>query len=142
MSPSEAIIDEIDRLYQWLDQTLASRKTIVGKCTACGKCCNFDLYGHRLYVTHAEMLYFSAKIGPENLKPMRAGQCPYLEDNRCSVHENRFSGCRIYGCQGDSDLQGQLTEQTLDKIKALCNQYDIPYEYMDLCQALNRSVGS
>jgi Fe-S-cluster containining protein len=142
MSPNEPIIIEMDRLYHWLDQILSSQTSIVGPCTACGKCCDFDLYGHRLYVTHAEMLYFSAKVGPENMKSMHSGQCPYLEDHRCSVHEYRFSGCRIYGCQGDSDLQGQLTEQTLDRIKALGNQYDIPYKYMDLRQALNQSASA
>ncbi|MCF7975252.1 MAG: YkgJ family cysteine cluster protein [Phycisphaerae bacterium] len=140
MSQNEAVVEEISRLYVWLDEILGAQPQIVGPCTACGKCCDFDAYGHRLYVTHAEMLYFSEKIGRKNLKAMHSGQCPYLEDNRCSVHEHRFSGCRIYGCQGESDLQNQVTEQTLDKIKALCDTIDIPYEYQDLRQALNQSV--
>ncbi len=141
MSDDGQIIAEISRLYKWIDQTRASHRAQAGDCSACGKCCDFDAYGHRLYVTHAEMLYFSAKIGSENLRPMTSGACPYMHENRCSVHEYRFSGCRIYGCQGDAEFQYQLTEQALDKIKALCNALDVPYEYKDIRQALNRSMG-
>ncbi len=140
MSQNSDIIGEIDSLYQWLDQTLASHKAQAGACSACGKCCDFDAYGHRLYVTHAEMLHFASKMGSDPLKAMPSGPCPYMENHRCSVHEHRFSGCRIYGCQGDAEYQNQLTEQALNKIKALCNALDVPYEYMDLRQALNRSM--
>ncbi len=140
MSPNRQIIAEIGRVYQWIDQTLASRKAQAGDCSACGRCCDFDRYGHRLYVTHAEMLYFTTKIGSEDLKPMPSGSCPYMDNHRCSVHEHRFSGCRIYACQGDSEFQNQLTERALDKIKALSDAMDVPYEYMDIRQALNRSM--
>jgi len=140
MSQNKRIISEIAGLYQWLDQTLANHKTRAGACSACGKCCDFDTYGHRLYVTHPEMHYFSAKTGSRNLRLMPSGQCPYMDDNRCSVHEHRFSGCRIYGCQGDSSFQNRLSEQALDKIKALCNAFDVPYEYMDIRQALNQAA--
>jgi hypothetical protein len=139
VSEDREIIAEIDRLYQWIDQTLANHRAQAGECNACGKCCDFDAYGHRLYVTHAEMLYFSEKIGTDNLKPMPSGACPYRVNHRCSVHEYRFSGCRIYGCQGDAEFQNQLTEQALDKIKAWCDTLGVPYEYSDLRQALNRS---
>ena len=140
MSQNEDIISEIGRVYEWLDQTLASHEAQAGHCFACGKCCDFDAYGHRLYVTRAEMLYFAEKIGSENLKPMPSGQCPYRVNDHCSVHEHRFAGCRTFCCRGDADFQNQLTEQALDKIKALSDSLDIPYEYMDLRQALNRSM--
>ena len=139
MSQDEDIIREIGHLYAWLDQTLDSHPAQAGHCQACGTCCDFDGYGHRLYVTRAEMLYFAAKIGPENLKTMPSGQCPYRVNNHCSVHEFRFSGCRTFCCRGEADFQNQLTEQALNKIKALSDSLDIPYEYMDLRQALNRS---
>jgi hypothetical protein len=140
MSQDEDIIREIGNLYEWLNQTLASHEAQAGQCFACGKCCDFDAYGHRLYVTRAEMLYFAAKIGPENLKAMHSGQCPYRVNDQCSVHEHRFSGCRTFCCRGDSDFQNQLTEQALDRIKALSDSLDISYEYMDLRQALNQSM--
>jgi Fe-S-cluster containining protein len=137
MSQNEEIVAEIGHLYAWLDIILDSHKVEAGDCSACGKCCDFDAYGHRLYVTHAEMLYFSQKMGG-NLKSMPSGKCPYMDKNRCSVHEHRFLGCRIYGCQGDSDFQNKLTEQALSRLKALCDSIDIHYTYMDLRQALNQ----
>ena len=140
MSRSGRIIREIDHLYLWLDQTLASHKAQAGDCSACGKCCDFDAYGHRLYVTHAEMLYFSSKVGPSGLRPMPTGQCPYMEGNRCSVHPYRFSGCRIYGCAGHAEFQNKLTEKALEKIKDLSDILDIRYEYMDIRQALNGRI--
>ena len=140
MSQDEDIIREIGTLYEWLDQTLSRHEAQAGHCFSCGKCCDFDTYGHRLYVTHAEMLYFAAKIGSENLKPMPSGHCPYRIENRCSVHEHRFSGCRTFCCRGDSDFQNQLTEQALDRIKALSDALDISYAYMDLRQALYQSM--
>ncbi len=139
MSQNEEIIAEIGLLYAWLDRVLASHKAKAGTCTACGKCCDFDAYGHRLYITHAEMLYFSQKIGG-NLKEMRSGKCPYMVENRCSVHKHRFLGCRTYGCQGDSDFQNELTEQALARLKNLCDSLNIPYKYMDLRQALNQQI--
>ena len=140
MGQNEDIIREIAHVYEWLDQTLTSHATQAGQCFACGKCCDFDTYGHRLYVTRAEMLYFAVKIGQENLKTMPSGQCPYRVNDHCSVHEYRFSGCRTFCCRGDSDFQNQLTEQALNKIKALSDSLDIPYEYMDLRQALNHPL--
>jgi Fe-S-cluster containining protein len=139
MSQNEDIVHEIGLLYAWLDEILASHEAEAGDCTACGQCCNFDAFGHRLYVTHAEILYFSKKMGG-NLKEMPSGRCPYMDKNRCSVHKHRFLGCRIYGCQGDSDFQNQLTEQALGRLKALCDKLDIPYKYMDLRQALNQQI--
>ncbi len=139
MRKNEEIIAEIGLLFAWLDEILASHKAKAGDCTACGKCCDFDAFGHRLYVTHAEMLYFAEKMG-NKLKEMPSGKCPYMERNRCSVHKYRFLGCRIYGCQGDSDFQSQLTEKALNRLKALCDSLDIPYKYMDLRQALNQHV--
>lgn len=138
MTNDSRMVEEIALLYEWLDQLLAMHQEEAGDCSACGKCCDFDAYGHRLYVTHAEMLYFSSKMGQRGLRPMRSGQCPYMEQGRCSVHPYRFSGCRIFGCRGDVEFQNQLTEQTLNEIKSLCDEMDIPYEYMDIRQALNR----
>ncbi len=31
-------------------------------CVASGKCCKFERYGHRLYVTTAELEYFAAVL--------------------------------------------------------------------------------
>jgi Fe-S-cluster containining protein len=140
-SKNKNIISAVSELYLWLDaQTQHSTLNTQHSCNACGNCCDFDAYGHRLYITPPELMYFSEKIGKENIKPMTNGRCPYQVDNKCSIHPHRFASCRIFFCRGDKAQQSDLSEQTLEKLKALCLEFDIPYHYMDLKAALNCSM--
>lgn len=85
-------------------------------------------------------MYLAAKIGKGNITPMTGSRCPYQVDNTCSVHPHRFASCRIFFCRGGKTMQSDLSEETLKKLKALCNEFDIPYRYMDLKTALNYSI--
>lgn len=136
MKTTPALVAEVEEIYGWVDRRIYT----VGEqdnCSTCGKCCDFKTYGHRLYVTTPEMIYFARKIGKDNLKVMSGGVCPYLVDKKCSVHKFRFSGCRIYNCNGDSRFQNDLSEQTVKKFKQLCEKHQLSYRYMELSQALN-----
>lgn len=132
------IIERVGALYRWIDSELARKAELVGACGACGKCCDFDTYDHRLFVTPPELIYFAAGLGGDELKTMRTGLCPYNVGFRCSVHEHRFAGCRIFCCTGDADFQSDLTEEVLKELKAISNELDIPYRYADLRTALNQ----
>lgn len=132
-----ALIEKIEQIYRRIDERLKANPETAGQCRACGKCCDFTAYDHRLYVTGPEMEYLAYKIGVENVKPMHNGLCPYNQNNKCTVHEYRFAGCRIFCCQGNSDLQSELTESILNELKELCTKFDIPYYYRELSQALN-----
>ena len=68
---------------------------------------------------------------------MPTGRCPYQQDNRCTIHEHRFAGCRIFCCRGDPGFQGDLSETALKRLKSLCEGFPIPYRYLDLPIALN-----
>jgi Fe-S-cluster containining protein len=132
------LIQKVSDLYLWLDeQTQNSELKTQNFCNACGNCCDFDSYGHRLYVTTAELMYLAEQIGKENIKPMIAGRCPYQVDNKCSIHSHRFASCRIFFCTGDKTRQSELSEETLKTLKALCTEFDIPYRYIDLKTALS-----
>ena len=133
MSKAEAIANSVARIYSWLDSEIPAEQT----CDACGKCCDFESFGHKLFVTTPEMIYFTSKIAPENLKPMTAGTCPYNTLGKCTVYEDRFAACRIFNCKTDTEAQNDLTEDTLKEIKDLCDTFDIPYRYVDLKTALN-----
>jgi uncharacterized protein len=126
------VCSEVERIYDWLDENL---KSLDKQCSACGKCCNFNSFGHKLFVTTPELLYFKQNV--KNLKPMLTQQCPYLEDGRCSVQNYRFAGCRIFFCKADKDLQNELSEETIGKFKTLCDKLNFPYRYADLVTALN-----
>ena len=128
------IATAVGQVYNWLDSQISHKQT---ECEACGKCCDFDGFGHRLFVTSCELIYFGAKISPDKIRPMSAGRCPYNIDGRCTVYPHRFAGCRIFSCKADKDFQGQLSEEALERFKIICDQFDLPYHYTDLPAALN-----
>jgi Fe-S-cluster containining protein len=133
---SSDLITSVSSLYSWLDAQLAANPDPAGQCTRCGRCCHFDDYGHRLYITSVELEYFKKALAPAPLKPMTTGRCPYQDRNLCTVHPHRFAACRIFTCTGNPDFQSALTEQALARLKSLCTRFKIPYRYQDLASAL------
>lgn len=136
LNKSEAITNSVTRIYSWLDGELDEQQT----CQACGKCCDFESFGHKLFVTTPEIICFMTKITPENLKPMTGGICPYNSDGKCTVYEDRFAACRIFNCKTDTEMQSAITEEALQELKNLCESYEIPYRYVDLKTALNNPI--
>ena len=121
-------------IYRRLDEQIATRSRL---CGACGKCCDFEQFDHRLYVTSPEMEYLAAKLGAGNVKKMETGRCPYNIEGKCGIYENRFAGCRIFCCKGDEEFQSGLSEAAIRKLKDICGEFDMPYRYTDLKTALN-----
>lgn len=133
MTSSEIIIRQVEEIYGWIDSH--NSKTEV-ECEQCGRCCDFKNYGHRLFVTTPELVYLAEKLGAENIKKAN-GACPYIKNNKCSIHQNRFAGCRIFFCKGDAERQSELSEKALKKFKVICRNYKPGYRYIDLVVALN-----
>ena len=132
MSNDAAFRQRIAEIYRWLDSQINSAG-LTGGCKICGRCCDFEKSGHRLFISSPELIYL-----PEGwLKPMPAGRCPFNEEGKCAVYDFRFAGCRIYYCSGDADFQSQLSERVLRRLKSVCRQFNIPYRYTDLAVALN-----
>lgn len=130
------LIAEIADLYQWIDARLNQDSDRAGRCDACGACCDFPAYDHRLYVTPPELMYLAARLNTTRLKPMSAGRCPYQQGSSCTVYEHRFAGCRVFCCKGDSAFQSELSEAVLKKLKAICERRNVPYRYQDLPGAI------
>lgn len=131
MTSRNKIADAVAEVYDWIDSQINAC------CDACGKCCDFESYGHRLFVTSPEIIHFTEKLRPDDIKPMPTGRCPYNVNGKCSVYDYRFMGCRIFSCKGDGDLQSKLTEQALAKLKSICKEFNIDYKYTDLKTAIN-----
>ena len=128
MVKDSQIIQKVDAIYQWLEGELAH---LFQSCQACGNCCDFESFGHRLYITTPELLYFEHHaVSP--IKVMNAGVCPYRIDGKCSVYPYRFVGCRIFTCQGDAEKESKMCEQAIKKLKALCDGHEIDYHYVCL----------
>jgi len=145
---SEKITNKVAEIYNRLDSHIRKQNL---HCRACGKCCDFDSFGHRLFVTTAELIYLTENLPPEEIKPMTTSRCPYNEEGKCTIRDFRFAACRIFFCSADPNLQSRLTEDVLRKLKSLCITEAIPwgtpnakegvwgplYRYTDLKTALN-----
>jgi Fe-S-cluster containining protein len=131
------LLKRVAEIYEWLDLRISESIHLAGICGTCGKCCDFESFDHRLFVTTPELIYLAANLAAENVRPMTTSRCPYNIKGKCSVYEHRFSGCRIFFCKGDSDFQNELSESALKKFKSLCTDLQIPYRYTDLATALN-----
>ena len=132
------LIQDVKEIYDWLDSQIEEKLSV--KCQACGKCCDFENFEHRLFVTIPELVYMAANLNVEALEMMQTGKCPYNIEGKCKVHKYRFSGCRIFNCKANEEIQSELSELTLKKIKEIHLKFEIPYRYMDLASALNNSV--
>jgi len=135
---NKRLLTKVAEIYAWLDSQIHQHSDLAGNCNACGRCCDFNSFDHRLFVTTLELIYLAANLGADNIKPMVSVRCPYNIDGKCSVYEYRFAGCRIFCCKADQDFQSELSESVLKKFKSLCAQFQIPYRYADLATALNR----
>jgi uncharacterized protein len=134
------IAASVSEIYKWIDEQILAGSALAGQCSACGKCCDFESYDHRLYVTTPEIIYFVDKIGLANIKQIVGGRCCYQVEGKCTVYPYRFSGCRIFCCKGDAVFQSELTEAAIKKFKALCAELQIPYRYVELTVALKSIV--
>lgn len=129
-----ALLTEMETLYHDLDAKLANVNN-PADCTACGKCCDFEAFGHKLYLTTPELLFFAHHVS-RPFKQMTEGVCPYRIGGKCSVYSFRFAACRIFLCKSSAMAQNELTESTLARLKHICTQYTVPYYYVDLKTAL------
>ena len=130
---SPRVDSAIRSLYRQIDVQVARRGAV---CWISGRCCHFDAYGHRLYVTGLEIAWFLQKV--DATSPQGRGRsCPYQRRGLCSVHSVRPLGCRLFYCQkGTQQWQQDLYELYLSKMKVLHERMGITYRYMEWCAGL------
>ncbi len=141
MTSNNHLLKKVAEIYNWLDLQTRYYSDLAMGCDACGRCCDFAQLDHRLFVTTPELVYLSANLGDENIKPMASTRCPYSISVKCAIYKHRFAGCRIFYCKADADFQSRLSESALKKFKLLCTEFQIQYRYTDLAVALNSLVG-
>lgn len=126
------------------------------RCDASGRCCHFDAFGHRLYVTTAELATFLSDLGdvatapdlgsgggvrlPILGEPPEPG-CRFQVGGLCSVHTVRPFGCRIFFCDPTAtDWMTDAYERYHARLRELHSAYEIPYRYVEWRAAL-RELG-
>jgi Fe-S-cluster containining protein len=124
----------ITNLYDRLDGEVRRHGA---QCFLSGRCCNFDQYGHRMYVTALETAWvLTHNMLPGALPGAGAidlqGPCAYQIDGMCSIHATRPLGCRIFFCQeGTDDWQHELYERFLGALRDLHTAHSLPYRYIE-----------
>jgi len=141
-----SIVSVLEAVYDYVAEAIAQRGPV---CKASGRCCRFEEYGHRLYVTGLETAYLVTRL--EETHPtlsedalqsaVESGRCPFQIENLCDVHPLRPLGCRVYFC--DPVAQGwqeTLSEKMLEQIRGIHQAHDIPYRYGEWRQTLRMFV--
>lgn len=133
------MIDALNSIYA----EIATRISQIGPvCEMSGRCCRFDEYGHRLYVTTAELAAF---IATARQRPVPAdllardddAGCRFQHNRLCAVHQIRPLGCRMFYCDPRTEPELQaLFEEYHARVKRLHEQFDVPYYYMEWRTAL------
>jgi len=137
-----------DRLRRLLDEIDQQVNQSGFTCQQSGRCCKFESFGHRLYMTGLEIAWFRSLVGDPStrvddgpgslpvLDEKRDG-CPYQVGGACSVHPDRPFACRIFFCQEGSDAwQSAQYEAFQAQIKKLHEELGLPYRYMEWRQGL------
>jgi Fe-S-cluster containining protein len=142
-------------LYADLQREIDARRPL---CTASGRCCHFDAFGHRLYVTTMELAAFShalqetvpasdRPVAPRGPHPRArvvhlagsdpGASCIFQRDGLCSVHPIRPFGCRIFFCDATStQWQHERYAHFHAHLQRLHAQLDVPYRYIEWRAAL------
>ena len=122
------IREAVARVYADLQREIDARRPI---CSASGRCCRFDEFGHRLYVTTIELAAFISNL-PEQPAQANPGGCPFQVEGLCSVHTIRPFGCRVFFCDSTSDdWQHQQYERFHADLKRLHEELEVPYQYVE-----------
>jgi Fe-S-cluster containining protein len=136
------VLAEVHGAYAELQSRIEQRRPI---CVASGKCCHFERYGHRLYVSTMELAAFVAAIeavgGNPAAAPRRGAEgaqgwdgtgCPFQIGKLCGVHGFRPFGCRVFFCDPTATgWQQEQYEQFHGKLRKLHDELGVPYFYVE-----------
>ena len=134
---------QLRALYDELAADIAGRAPT---CWISGRCCKFETYGHRLYITGLEVAWLIDRLDDASIKRLRDAPlpeldgCPFQVEGLCSVHALRPLGCRIYFCDPEAqDWQNPVYESFLDRLRAMHEQHHIDYRYLEWRHALHEA---
>ena len=107
-------------------------------CAVSGRCCRFEEYGHRLYVTTLELAAFVRQLETGYSTESWDGTgCPFQRSRLCTVHAIRPFGCRIFFCDPTrTEWQNDAYERFHARIQQLHTELNVPYFYVEWRAAL------
>jgi Fe-S-cluster containining protein len=134
-----AVSDALVKVNREIDQLVLEKNPT---CLISGRCCDFNAFGHRLYVTGLEISWVIRQLkvnsGPETKHAERldtgtlTDACTFQVNGMCSIHLIRPFGCRIFFCEdGTQDWQQEIYERYQQRIRQLHDEHQLPYRYME-----------
>jgi hypothetical protein len=102
-------------------------------CRECGRCCRFEEFGHRLYVSAGELALLTGSPPPSACE---AGRCGYQVGPHCTARGRRPLGCRAFFCEMPSERAEAVYEPLHREIRHLHDRFALPYLYVELSGAL------
>jgi Fe-S-cluster containining protein len=126
----------VQQVYDDLQRAIDERRPI---CNASGRCCRFEEFDHRLYVTTLELAAFVYELELRGLPREKwdGTGCPFQISGLCSVHTIRPFGCRIFFCDATAThWQQDQYEQFHARLKQLHETLNVPYFYVEWRSAL------
>lgn len=130
----EGLMARIAEILADTDKTIAD---MGATCMGGGCCCKFDLAGHRLYVSTAELALL-CQSPPADLGRCRINRCPYQKNSRCLARSHRPLGCRTFFCQSK---QNQAFSELYEYSHLLVRQAHkvfagVPYRYVEMVSSI------
>jgi Fe-S-cluster containining protein len=137
------VLDAVEKLH---GEAAAAIRQVGPRCEMSGRCCRFEEYGHRLFITTAELAAFAMRLRelPDRdvlTQPPDGGGCRFQLDRICAVHQIRPLGCRLFFCDRTTEprLQ-QVYEQFHSAIRNLHDRLGIPYRYVEWREGLSAAI--
>ncbi|HRQ73292.1 MAG TPA: hypothetical protein PLU35_09720 [Phycisphaerales bacterium] len=127
---------ELELVYAAVAREAGRRNPV---CTASGRCCRFEAWGHRLYTTGLEAAFTMVSIDPALVpneagvaRALARGGCPFQPATLCEAHEHRPLGCRVYYCDPTAqEWQRALSERMLREVRDIHDRHGVPYLYAE-----------
>jgi hypothetical protein len=133
------LTERIYALYAAADAEVAAAGPV---CVASGKCCRFAEYGHTLFLSNLEADVLLA-AAPAYDQPVSAAGCPFQVGTLCTARAPRPLGCRVYFCDpAYQERMAKITETYLRQLKALADEFGVPWNYAPLQVLLNRPTSA
>ena len=123
----------VGEVYAQVQREVERRRPV---CVISGRCCRFEEYGHRLFVTTAELATFVHDLGERRLREAGGAWdgtgCPFQSNKMCGVHASRPFGCRMFFCDATStQWQNEQYERFHARLKAMHGELGVPYFYVE-----------
>lgn len=140
--PPAAFREELRQLYRDLAEEQARLGPV---CAISGRCCRFRDFDHVLFLSapEADLLIREA---PAPSRPLDDGAtCPWQDHAlRCTAHEARPLGCRLYYCDpAYQDHLPDVSESFIARLKRLIERHGLNWDYAPLHRHLEaaRALG-